>query len=232
MNQRFKQSGSGIWRLAAVFALIFIAGSLVGCELLSFFSAGLSSNKIPAKFELADKPTAVLVDDPTNTNGDRFLQRQIASEIGFLLKENEVTSQIIDQRKLDNLRNELGNNYGKTAIDEIGRRVGADQVIYIDIKTVQYRAEPGMLRPMAVCEVKVIDATNGRRLFPGFDDEDDEGANLPTEGHLVAVTMFYRTQEPGGELQLVSKVLAERVGRDIARLFFEYKAREPGEPFE
>ena len=215
----------------SMLAIISLAISLSGCELLSFISMGFSSNKIDAEYELADQPTAVLVDDPTNTNGDRFLQRQIASEIGYLLKENEVTSQIIDQRKLDNLRNELGHNYDKTAIDEIGRRVGAAQVIYVDIKTVQYRAEPGMLRPMAVCEVKVIDAKNGKKLFPGL-DADDEVSDMPSEGRVVAITMFYRTQETGNELQLVSKVLAERVGRDISRLFYEYKPREPGEPFE
>lgn len=216
--------------LATTFFLITASG----CELVAFVTQGFAPRKIKALHDLADRPTLVLVDDPLGRLGDPGLPNEIANQVAFHLAEESLVSQdnLIEARQLYDLRTKLGKDYSRTPVDRIGRELGAQQVIHVYVESVSYSQNPGMYHPTATVHVKVIDAVKGKRLFPLQKALDDE--NSPLSHHAVNVSMPHRTMADGGHhaVRFLGKPLAQRLGRDIARVFFDHLPRQPGDPLE
>ena len=76
---------------------------------------------------------------------------------------------------------------------------------------------------MGVCSVRVIDVINRKRLFPGPDSE-ETAAVVQTVCQPLSPD-HYRSQSGRA---FIFDILAEDMGRDIARLFYSYEARDIG----
>ena len=180
-----------------------------------------------------DRPTLILVDDPSGQLGDPGLANMIAGQIGHQLVKEEVIglANVVSPHKLYDLAAEMGSEYVRTPVDQIGQRLGARQVIYVYIQSVSLSEQPGLFRPTAVVRVKLIDVTEGRQLFPEVPG--DLGSS-ETEFHNIHVVMYYRGAEDFGHgvVQTIRKKLADRISRDVSRLFFEYLPRQPGDKFD
>lgn len=101
-------------------------------------------------------------------------------------------------------------------IDEIGRRVGADIVIYATVERFELIAQ-AMPRPTAVLRVKIIDSNTGQRLWPtGLDGE---------YGYRLVVQMGVKTAshyEPSAIDQLQEQ-LADFTGLRLAQIFLQHE---------
>ncbi len=102
------------------------------------------------------------------------------------------------------------------SIDEIGRRVGADIIIYVQPQSFGLMSG-GMPRPSADLLVKVIDCQTGERLFP---------AGFTSNAHMVTATMAIK---PGSHFENADTVrqleedLADFAGLRLAQVFFEHE---------
>jgi hypothetical protein len=129
----------------------------------------------------------------------------------------------------------LGDDFDRSAIDQIGREVDANLVVHVYIESATLYPEPGLLQPRAVIQIKVIDAINRRRLFPtiGRADGRSEFA-VPSRGKRLEVRLSPRASagESSTVQAMMMRRLSLRIARDAARLFYDYQPRQPGQRFE
>lgn len=212
--------------VAAVALLLGGAMLLGGCQAPAFvLSNVLPRPKIPAVFEPPDQSTVVLVDDPHNLLPSVQLMSLIAGRTAGDLEENDVISQIVPHTLIEDLRAREP-DFVRWPIDRVGRRVGAKQVVYVLIEGYDMLETDTseIFRPTAAVRVKIVDVATGRRLFPESDPL----------GYPVTVQKYYRdAHDVGvGDRAVMARQLADRVGEDIALLFYEHKQREVGAGFE
>jgi hypothetical protein len=214
-------------------AAILLCLTLPGCEGVGYITQGFTGGeRVKRQYKLPDKPTVVLVDDPDNQLGNPALVGVVAANLGFHLKENKAVKTVVDHKQVVALTSRLGDQYRLTPIDQVGRLVDAQQVIYVLIEQVQLQAAPGMYRPTAVMRVKVIDAQTSARLFPEPPPIVD-----PVQvdrGRSVIAQMNYRKidAQTRGTDALAAQHLAEQMGLDAARLFFDWSKPDMGRKFD
>lgn len=212
--------------LLAPLLLVVLTLASVGCEGPAFLASAFTGDKkkVDAVFTLEDRPTLIVVDDPDRRLGSTTLAGVASANTAFHLKRNDVlTSRIVPERDVSNLAAQLGSEFYKIPIDDLGRRLGAEQVIYASVDSVTLQAAPTLYRPLAVVQVKVIDAAEGRRLFPPPPPIAEPGA--PSRGRTIQVELRPKgvNTESQGTDAMMARQLAERVGLEIAQLFYEHE---------
>jgi len=166
-------------------------------------------------------PTLVLVDDPQHRLGGPSHAAVIATRIRHDLRRRADLEQVIPGRQLMALKQELGDDYPTTPIDRVGRAVGASHVIHVSVLSAVTEARVGLLHPQARVAVKVIDAEAGRRVYPesprGFQMQVELPMKVVSESEATSLTPRYR------------EALCQKIGREVARLFYAYDMRDPKE---
>lgn len=213
--------------LACLVALVALS-ALSACNILgpvAFLTMG--EEKKPAMYTLEDRPTVVFVDDRANVIGRTSTRRMIGEQITRDLIAQELVNEAISSRDAIRLARQETDD-APMPIDEIGRQLGAEQVIYVEVLRFQSMEDAYTLRPTASCRVRVIDVANRRRLFPDPDAPETMASDV---GHTVNVTMREVSEElyrsPSGIRQL-EESLAVTLGSDVARLFYKHVPRELG----
>lgn len=229
------------WRtLRRHFSLLSITSLLIvvtGCEAIGYIGHVFFPQMIKARHHLTDVATLVMVDDPSNLLGDRTMSVHIANHVGFHLTENRVLTQphLVPPDHLYALADQLADQYARTPIDRIGKALNAAQVLHVYVVSAGLESEPGLIRPTAVLQVKVIDVLQGKRLYPpGLSVSDPEAQETHYDDGRVTIKMRHQSTGDNSPYTLhpVREKLAERAGRDVARLFFDHLPRQPGETFD
>jgi hypothetical protein len=216
-------------RVLVLLMLLGCAGAQVGCEFFGAAAAPFDLRIEKAEFTLEPRPTAIIVDEAQGKADSRPFINQTAASVGYFLTENTALPPelIISPEKLTALREELGERYGSIAIDDLGRRLGAEQVIYVEVAEAVIANQPGIIQPRSLVGVRLVDATNGRRLYP----TDDRSIGSRSAGRLVNTEL---PPTPAGEASLPAKqrALADETAQNVARLFYDWKRPAPGETIE
>lgn len=226
----FTNRPSAWMRWVAVAIGLVAAGGAGGCQIAGLFGA-LSGDLVRAEYRLEDRPTLVMVEDPDDALGETALAGVVARSVENHLRARKVLrhSPLIDQRELHQVVLELGDDYAQAPIDRIGRLVGAEQVIHVNVHSVRLLREMGVREPVVEVEVKIIDAEHSRRLFPEAASFDATGE--PRPGRRIVTQMdpsAARELDQGSQSQLMRQI-SERAGRDVARLFYNWYRNERGE---
>ncbi len=175
--------------------------------------------KIQAKCELDPaRKTVILIDDLSN----RVPRRSLRDQIGRSADETLLTEKVINEGMLisaDSARRAAASDSVENRMSavDVGRRLGADVIIYVTMTGWTLHREPGVISPAATAEIKVLDCVDNQRLWP------------PGEGGYE-----FRTEMPrkGGDLEdnpsqadkaKWDSELARYVGIEIARLFFDHQ---------
>ena len=179
-------------RMAVTLLLCLSATLLVGCEAVGFIAQAISPEKTPAVFDLPVMRTVVLVDDTNTQLGDPSHTGVIAQRVLFDLIQSKklVKEQTVDYQFVRNLEANLGTEFDRTPVDQIGRTLGADQVIHVNIDFVQMSVQPGIIEPKALVTLKVIDVKNAIRLFPAPSPITDiDGLATSKRGYRITVEL-------------------------------------------
>ena len=215
-------------RLAtAALAVVFIAAATGGCGGVPFIRQVFFPKKIYAAYDLEDRVTLVLVDDPRLQLDDAALADQLADRVMNDLKEQKLVTQFVPLTEMRELRAKLGEDFGRRAINLVGQDLGAEQVLHVSIDAVKVTADPGVWHPRADVTVKLIDVVNAKRLFPV--PQPEEGPR--GVGVIVRMAHRYDTGDQG-DMMLMMDRLAQAVGRDVAYLFYDHLPPQPGEERE
>jgi hypothetical protein len=203
-------------------ALLTLAGLCVGgCNI-----AGPVANviqgppKMDAQYILADVPTVVFIDDPRNVVNPVTLRKVIAETASQQLMMNEVLTTTISPQDAIAITQRSDRSGDKMSVEDIGRSVGAQQVIYVQMQTFAHTPDGFTPRPVASAQVKVIDVAAGQRVFP----EEGEGWPVNASGAAVSPSVF-STRSSSVK---VFEALAHVLGAEIAKVFYRHEYQELG----
>jgi hypothetical protein len=179
--------------------------------------------KVEAQYALADVPTVVYIDDRSNLVNPISLRRVIADKASEVLMVKKVLTSTISPQDAMALTAKRERNSNILSMEEIGRMVGAKQVIFVEMQRFDRSPDGFTPRPIAVCRVRVIDVENKMRVFPPPESQETSWA-------VQAVTRevdpeVYRTSS--GRLAAF-ETLAIQTGEEIAKVFYRHEARELG----
>jgi len=211
--------------LANLLALL----TLSGCAAAILFE----ERHIDAVYELDPtlRTLVIVEDNPTRGFGVPTVPNIIASRVMHELSQAEpyrsgdkTRFEFVNLAQLNNLMVREGNDYKKLTIFDIGRRLNAEQVIYVYVDSITNRGDGAMSRPTAHVQVKVIDIVNARRVFP--DDSSETGY------HPITIDMQYQhdSQMSHAAVAGLTQKLANMIGTDVAWLFFRHWPRTVRDP--
>lgn len=201
-------------RTASILLLLVLAASTAGCNIVGpAYVLFRGPPKIPAEHDLDRQRTvAVVIDDPDSIVPSLGYRRVMLATVQERLAERAKVREVIDSRdtmavlQRDSARERM-------SLVEIGRAIGAEQVVWARVEGFSLAASTGEYRPNARLRVKVIDVTGNRKAWP----------SEPTSGFLLDVTMRVRPDfvpESEPEQRSAMQELAEYAGRAMAELFY------------
>ncbi len=181
--------------------------------------------KVDAQYALSDRPTVVFVDDPENILPDRSLRRLIGDRVAQELMVKKLVSITISSA--DAMAVAGRESYGKPlAIEEIGRAVGAEQVVFVNMTSFVLSPDNVTPRPSGTCQVKVIDVVNRERLFPTADGDFRGASGYPVQVAMRQVSLErYRTLS---SRRGIREQLANEIADQITKVFYRHVPDELG----
>lgn len=173
-------------------------------------------------YTLGPEPVLVLVENYRNPVGALSDSEEVTQFIVEQLRENLKVDKdkparinVIDPEKLIELQNARPSEYGKMKIPQVGKALGAKQVLYVDLQVSGVDITPGseLLRGRFNAVVKVVDVATGQSRWP----------NDIIDGYPVGWES--KPQRPGDRVYPAAvRERALRVGANrVARLFFKWK---------
>lgn len=199
---------------------------LTGCNIFNAVVLSVTPpEKVKAKYTLPDKATLVIVDDPRSLVTSPSTLRRIATATRNVLEVEEVivAGGFVSQGELAGYREELGDRYNQTSLAALAVRLNAKQVIHAEVTGFQMELGGNVIRPAITMNVKVFDLDERARTFPSDGDEDaavDVGATVyPLQSKLPAEDLTGQS----AARSIAQRELADQAGRDIARLFFDWR---------
>ncbi|MFT5422428.1 MAG: hypothetical protein ACI89L_000185 [Phycisphaerales bacterium] len=201
--------------MLALLALVLGAGcNIVGPVAYAIHGPG----NVNAKYELDRKvATVIFVDDPSGRITDRRLRDLMAQTATTVMMSRARMDDMIDPTAVltvaskDSFQNPL-------SIVEIGQAVGADVLIYVALNQFDLEGPGQTFLPTATLAVKVMDITEGRRVWP-------DGS----EGAFIRVGGDYRpgiAPRTSADLIKAEEQLAAKAALGIAQLFYTHEITE------
>jgi len=177
-----------------------------------------------AEFEMPDRPTAVFVEDRQASLGGRPLRGYIGDKVCENLQRATVLEENVPIRTRDTLAvASAAATNTQLSVEEIGREVGAEQLIYIEM--IRFNTVTEGDRPLARADlrVRVIDIVNRTQLFPGSDPEQYRSMSVDLPADLMFQRQASRAAAREAEL-----ALCDKIADDIAKLFYKHDIRPLG----
>lgn len=201
-------------RCAVILGLAPALFTLGGCML-----AGLAMSRVgpdptmPARYTPRQEELLVLVEDYRNAAALAVTAEQMDRSIAEDLIAHKAAP-VVNPDRLTELRSAKGDAYRQMKIPEIGRSVGAKQVVYADVIGFSTEATVGsqIMRGHAEARVRVVDCTTGQTLWPT-----EAGAGFP-----VAVDVPFTPTEDGGNDAAMRQTMARMLADKIGKLFHGY----------
>jgi len=193
--------------------------ALAGCNIVApAFLLISGPPKIKKSFTLpANKTTVLFIDDQSEQNVDRATLDGIAQTADELILAKTDVEDLISGRSALEAAVEENNNQ-QVPIAEIGRRVGAQVVIYARIDGYSIAPDGDGYSPSMRLNVRVLDLEQRKRVWPVEGDGVSVRVGTDTTKGLLTDTMASRAE--------ARQVLASLAGTAIAQLFYTHLESE------
>ncbi len=210
--------------------LVLLFLMLSACNIIGGAASILAPpQKIEAKHKLADKPTLILIDDRQGLVNNESLIRRIAGATrGVLEAEQVVTTGFVGQDELASLRQQLGAEFDNTSLAALAMKLGAKQVIHAEVVAYQMEIGNNLLQPSITLNIKVFDIDERKRVFPTDADPGTAQANNQIAYPLSTSLPMRDFTGQSAASAIAARELADLVGRDMGRLFFDWRVPEGG----
>lgn len=172
--------------------------------------------KIPQAYELdRERPVVIFLDDRELNIRRAPTRERITAAAERALLDRKAVDRVIDSRAAATLVQ--GEPRGDLMpISEVGRKVGAELVIYVVPEVFTLSSDGQTFAPMARLRVKVLDAAADTRLWP----EEREGYSFD----ITASTRQGAPPTDAAGLREAEDGFADLVGRRLAELFYKHEA--------
>jgi hypothetical protein len=137
----------------------------------------------------------------------------LAALITDRLSENKV-GPMISTEKLVTMRTERANEFGKMKIPDIGRALGAKQVIYINLKECDMEGIIGSndIRGTIAAAVRVVDVASGQTKWPDVGD-----------GKEFTSSTAYTRKDARDTEETIRNMMLDDLADDISILFYPHE---------
>ena len=217
-NEKRKTAARKVFVLCAFrFSLFVFFFSLpAGCEALGVAAYKLHGPpKVPAEYVPAQRPMLVLVENyqhqsSVNAHAD-LLGRMLVKEL-----EARNVAPLVSLDKLQELRDARPGDFQTMSMASIGREVGAEQILYVQLHNSDVTPMSGgdALTGQTAASVKVVDVATGDTLWPG--------GVAGEAGYPVSAATKLGTSS-GGNVQDVRQRMYVDLSHQIARLFYKWQ---------
>jgi hypothetical protein len=138
-------------------------GALYGALIDPF----IPTAKVAAQHDMSEKKVLIWVDDAYLAQPHHLLRRELTNQLASNLRQNQAVADLVDYSQMARFR-QTNPNYADQTIQQLGRQMQADEVLYIMIDKfqLQHQAGKGFYRPQLSGYSKVIDVATGNRLWP------------------------------------------------------------------
>lgn len=212
--------------IAAALAVVatvpaFVAG---GCNIVAPIAYAIEGpGTIDAEHELLPVRTAVLVDDRDSILPRTALRVELGEAVGKTLLDEEVVPEVLSTRDVIAYVRAQERKDAQLSMQKIAEGLKVKQLIYVEVMSFDLIDRGGSPRPTATAYVKVLDIDGKQRSYPPPDMID--GREVTAQIREVDPELF---RTPSAR-RTVEDQLVTRLGRQIARLFFEHERLDLGE---
>jgi hypothetical protein len=184
-----------------------------GCAVGGVWQSIFGPNKIKAKYVLPKVPTLVLVENYRNPAVSQIDADLVASELCDQLKQNNLVP-LVDPDKLTAVRDTDAAKYHAMSQVDLGRAVGAKQVIYVELleSSVEADSTESAARGRVSADVRVVDVDTGLTLWP-LDS---------AQGYPLSADVPYNRADPDRVTAMHAQMLAQ-LSDALAKLFYDWQ---------
>ncbi len=174
--------------------LLAVLGLGSGCQIVGVIaSKTMGEGAAPAEYEPAKEITLVVVENYQHPADLQGPADQLAELLTRQLEEHKVAP-LVAQSQLNELRAARPTEFAKMKITDLGRELGARQVVYVDLKHCEVNPTIGSdtLQGRVEAYVKVVDVASGLTKFPTVGEGrpfKSSGDFTPEEGSHTALAM-------------------------------------------
>jgi hypothetical protein len=200
--------------------------STSGCEAAGAIAyAAVGDVPVEPEYILSRVPTLIFVESYTNPDTTQDDADVLAHYVRDNLKKNlnnrkkeekkkEIPMVFIDPQSLYDLRTLDSDKFHHMKIEDIGRRLGAKQVIYINMNSigVTYAGGADIMKGVGSVRVKVVSCANGQTLWP---QESSAGYPVSFESKLITPQQEI-TYDQARDSTMRTMAL------NVSRLFYSY----------
>jgi len=197
-------------RLAMGLMLALAAGGCSAPGALAYKFFGPPS--IPARYKVPHAPLLVLVENAHSGSIAMPETDALAQVIYEDLLANKVAP-LIDPDKVHDLRDHNPVAFSKMSIAEVGRQMGAAQVLYVQVDQLEIEAPPssGVVRLKIALKVQMIETETARPTWPDSGDKEPFAVETP----------WQRIETGTSRTSLYHEILRES-GQELAQWFYEF----------
>ncbi len=203
---------------ASAAAMAWMLGGLGGCNIAgAAYTVIHGPERTDAKFALDPaKSTVVFIDDMSSNLPSRSLRSEISVAVENDLLDRGLVKDMIDHRAVMSVTNK--DRYGTpTSVTDVGKAVGADIVIYVEVTGFALSADGASSSPVAGGRMKVFDVKAQKRLWPVAAGEGDMRVQMKQGQGTVPQTI--------SEQNVMFQKLAAEFGKGIAQAFYEHESQ-------
>ncbi len=207
------------WLRIARYALA--AGSvwmLTGCSLAGVAVSRSAGNTVGAQYVPNKTDTMLIMVESYGLSMDSGIETEHMTLVLRKTFEDDKIASLVDQQALERLKDAGPEQYTPMTIADIGRKVGAKQVLYVNIwrSEIVKPAGSGQMRGHMDAVVKVVDSASGDTRWPN---------DAPSEA--VEITTDWTPQGADTSENDLRAQMADQMAADIGKLFQNYHPDEP-----
>lgn len=202
---RLRQVSAGIGCALLIFAC-------ASCANMAAFWANITGGDwIEAEYKLSTAPLLVLVDDRSSLVSEPKAIREVHQTISEIFLQFDVNKNVIPFQDWQRLQSDP--KYNGMSARQIGERLGAEQVLAINVEKFTLQGEGGapIFKGIFVCRIKVIstERKSDVRLWPEGD-----------AGRRVEVETDAKPMDSDTSAADVAKELGIKMGQKVAEFFY------------
>lgn len=204
-----------VGRLRFVFGVIGGAWMLTACASCANMAAAWANitggDWIEAEYKLSTAPLLILVDDRSSLVSEPKAIREVHQTISEIFLKFDVNKNVIPFQDWQRLQSDP--KYNGMSVRQIGERLGAEQVLAINVEKFTLQGEGGapIFKGIFVCRVRVLstERKSDVRLWPEGD-----------AGRRVEVMTDPKPMDSDSSAADVAKELGIKMGQKVAEFFY------------
>jgi hypothetical protein len=199
-------------------SILYLLSSILllssGCNYVGALAAKLPAPPIPALYKPQKVPMVIVTENWRNPAGAAIDAEQVTRFLYDDLLRHNVAPQIDPSEVLD-IKHRNPDEFRQLTIAQIGQRVGAEQVLYVNVLEMTIESAPGspMLASKCKARVKIVDVHNGEARWPDT-----------AEGYPINVETPMQRGNGAHDEETLKRELALESALSIGALFHESPA--------